>query len=161
MLFLSNKQVFDRWYVPSGPWSNSWPTPSVLVLGEALGDVLGFSLDDLLGLLLCDKVLLLGGFLGIHLATLTMAHSGESSTSWSWAVLYLIVPFVIQKSEILKVTLSPSRDVIVITPFFGKWKLPLKKTLGDSLADAMGASLRLLLGDILGKELALELRAFA
>jgi hypothetical protein len=43
----------------------------------------------------------------------------------------------VKKSDILKVTLSPSRGVIVITPFSGNWK-PLpngltssKDTLGD------------------------------
>ena len=69
----------------------------------------------------------------------------------------------------MKVTLSPSRDVIVITPFFGKWKSLPKEIPGESLVEAVGASLRLrlgddlglLLGDILREEPALELRAFA
>ena len=72
---------------------------------------------------------------------------------------------VVQKSEILKETLSPSRDVIVITPFFGKWK-PLVLVFPrygstsstqsvieeseDSLGEALGVSLGLELGDELG-----------
>ena len=90
------------------------------------------------------------------------------------------MPFVVQKSKILKETLSPSRDVISTTPSLGKRKpLPVVFTssgsncseqlvgdeLGDSLGETLGAllglelgdELGLLLGDALGEELGEEL----
>jgi hypothetical protein len=111
-----------------------------------------------------------------------MAQSGVPSTSWYCTVIFVIVSFVVEKSKILKETLSPSTDVISITPSSsGKWKpLPVvltssgsnssKQSVGDKLGDSLGVALGesfefelgsdlvLLLDDELGEELVGELR---
>jgi hypothetical protein len=98
-----------------------------------------------------------------------MAHSGVPSTSWYCIVTFVTVSFVVEKSEILKETLSPSRDVISITPSSsGKWKpLPVvltssgsngsKQLFGDKLGDSLGVALEGSFGFELGDELGLLL----
>jgi hypothetical protein len=56
------------------------------------------------------------------------------------------VPSVVKKSDILKVTLSPSRGVIDITPFSGNWK-PLPNGLTSSGSNASKDTL----GDVDGE----------
>jgi hypothetical protein len=103
------------------------------VLGFSLGDVLGFSLGDVLGCSLKSP-----GLGGLHWEKLTIAHSPQlSPVSLKRSVSYVVVPFAVITLEILKETLSPSGDVIVITPFWGNSE-PQSDRSKDEPADGDG-----------------------